>query len=100
MSNTTKITVSSEQYPQGKMIWEVELASLPPEAKALEAQLQFLYNNAAYDLTAAVAAKLGRMMSDLVVDIIDTVGDVQSNQDAIGQTEREIALYLAKVTDL
>lgn len=77
MANQTILTISTEQFPEGKLTWEVEF---PPPMEGLEVEsiaLQFAYNNALNDLCAAVTAKLGIEMSKTILSIMDesTVND-------------------------
>jgi hypothetical protein len=94
-TNKTSVTLTTQQWPTGRMLWEVEFPELPPEQLILSAKLQLLYNNAAYDLSAAVMAKLGLMYSELITEILDSAVD---NDRAIEGAQVSVRQLLDKVS--
>jgi hypothetical protein len=94
-TNKTSVTLTTQQWPTGRMSWEVEFPDLGEDQFVLQAKLQLLYNNAAYDLSAAVMATLGRMYSELITEILDSAVD---NDRAIEGAQVSVRQLLDKVS--
>ena len=57
----TDIRIRTQNFPDGESVWEVSFPNDRPD-------LALLYNNLAYDLVAAVVAKLGVEYSKFLLD--------------------------------
>jgi hypothetical protein len=94
MTNKTVLSVTTEQFPEGDMQWKVEFPDLIEGIETEMVTLEFAYNNALYDLTAAVAAKLGVEMSKAVINIYDSNVD---NCTALANFKAELDQAVAAI---
>jgi hypothetical protein len=78
MANIVIVNVQSD-FPKSKAEWSVDVGDGTPAQ-------QLLYANAAYDLVAAVAAKLGLLFSELVAGDMDE----QQVKTAVSELNRKI----------
>lgn len=71
INSITRVEVNSSRLPRAKCVWEVDASAEGATDPQQAMQMVLLYNNAIYDLVAAVIAKLGVEYSKLVSGVGD-----------------------------